>query len=192
MTDASDNKLDIATKDQIEFACHVVRVMRHVLSRMQMEHRKNWKTDDILHLMDTVIYEIQHGITEEDKEREIIVARGKTSFKQGVLRDKNPYPAHDKHHEWWDTGWHDGERAHKRDQLITTTVSEDETQQVERTYRIQAYGEQGVKEWSEVLHMYVEANGGTVYQNYEEAELKARRLQADFEGMIKVITAESS
>ncbi|OQW95494.1 MAG: hypothetical protein BWK79_02285 [Beggiatoa sp. IS2] len=194
MTDSDiDNQLRLDTQTHIKFACDVLRVLRHLVKRIRMEHRKTWKTEDLLQLIDVLIQEITTGVTEEDKQREAFIAAGKEAFAANIGRAANPHPKESKYHAWWDTGWRDAEREKTK----TTAVPPKrplhlETATASRRYRVQINHKSEILEWNETLHMYVNKGGGTLFTDYDEALALANRLKSDTKGTVSVITVDSS
>jgi hypothetical protein len=184
-----DNQLRLSNKSEIDFACNVVRVLYHVIKRIKMEQRKTWKTDDLLHLMDTLIVEMATGVTEEDKQREKYLEKGKIAFENHLPRTANPYEKDSKQFTWWDTGWHDAERSVKKVERPGRIVKSKKTES-QRHYKVQLNQKSKISEWNDVLHMYVNEGGGTLYEDYEETLALANRLKNGATGTVSVVTVE--
>ncbi|OUD14453.1 ribosome modulation factor [Thioflexithrix psekupsensis] len=192
--DSIDTRLQLDTPERIDFANHVLRVLRYVIATIQLEKRKQWSSQDLIDLLDKMMLEIAQGITEEDKIREHRLRMGLHAFKQGMSRDKNPYPTDSQEHSWWDTGWRDGERAAKKAQLKPVPEIAAEHRQKPRCYyRVQLQDQSGTVEWSAALHMYVAAGGGTLYDDYDEAESLTRHLQQMAKtGVVSLLVVEAN
>lgn len=191
MTDV-DNELRLNNKNEIDFACNVLRVLHYVIKRIKMEQRKTWKTDDLLHLMDVLILEMTTGVTEEDKQREMYLEKGKIAFENQSPRTANPFEKDSKQFAWWDTGWHDAERSVKKvERPAGGRIAKRPQMSSQRRYKVQLNQKSKISEWNDVLHMYVNEGGGTLYEDYEETTALANRLKNGANGIVSVITVES-
>jgi len=184
-----DTQLKLNTQAERDFACNALRVLRHVIKRMQMERRKHWQTKDVMALLDTLIAEISSGVTEEDKIRETFIADGKSAQQAGQARTANPHAADSQYYAWWDTGWRDGERANQTAKAHPMPVVTADNQQ---RYRVQLNQQSTITEWNETLYMFVEKGGGTVYSDYDEALSLADLQQSQHPGaIVSVVVVET-
>lgn len=186
-----DPQLSLDTPEQIEFACDVLRVMRLLIQRMQMEGKKNWKAPDLIALLDTLMFEVTTGVTDEDRLRQVQVQAGSRAFNAGQARDGNPHDIHSQEFRWWDTGWHDAERQRKVAAGDTVTIQQGRTMKAKkrqpgRYYKIRLKEESLVKEWNDVLHQYSPEGQGSLFPRYDEAVALADKLKQGEEGVISV------
>ncbi|MDM8547145.1 hypothetical protein [Candidatus Venteria ishoeyi] len=195
-----DIQLKVETPEQIDFACDVLRTLHSVIRRMRMEQHKTWKTTDILDLLETLIFEITTGVTEEDKMRELLLVQGRVAFQANKPRSSNPYQQKQEpqNYNWWDMGWHDGEREATKAAGGAVEIhqgrikAKPKTSKSGKYYRIQHHYKSVVTEWNETLHQYSPENNGTKFDDYEEASTIAERLKQSADGYITIITMDAN
>ena len=191
-----DTKLKMETPKQIDFACEVLRVLHSVIRRMKMEHHRSWTTSDLLALLETLIVEINTGVTEEDKMREHLLAKGKAAFRAGRPRNINPYQRENdpQYYNWWDMGWHDGERQKSMSAGTAVEIHQGRIKgkkgegKNQTGYRIQHIFKSNITEWNETLHQYSPEGAGTIFHDFEEVSFIAEHLKPGAEGHIQIQT----
>jgi len=186
----TEHLLKLETKAQQNVAVETLKVLRYLLRRMQDEQRKHWSSQELIGLLDTLMVEISTGVSHEDKDRQRWTQVGERDFTAGKLRTDNPLSVHDKAHAWWDAGWHDAERKHRQGKEVITQSAQPRTASQLRKpgrYRIQLLRDSQLFEWNEALHMFADKGGGSLYADYEEAQIVVSQLRNAAEGTLTII-----
>ncbi len=194
--DSEDFNLNLDDPEKSDMACDVLRVLRYVTTRVKLESRKNWKTDDLIKLFETMLEEIFEGVTEDDKMRQLYAAQGKKAFMAGVPRARNPHPENSDYRTWWDTGWRDGEREQAASDGTSMEIQQGRSldshkkKKGMRYYKIQLVKDSMIYEWNEVFHQYSPEGSGTRFTDYDEARVIADQLKRAEEGIVSLLEAK--
>ena len=181
-----EHQIKLETTEQRNFNAETLKVLRYFLRELQAQEQRHWNTEELVGLIDNLILETYEGITPEDKLRERTIAKGYSAFVQAKKREDNPHPHDNTLYTWWDTGWRDAAKIQKSKQEHITTATLKPKQRRGR-YRVQCIDGERHSEWNETLHQYVQVGGGTLFVDYDEAQLLAKRLASANAGSISII-----
>jgi len=176
----TEHQIQLDTEEQQAFNADVMKTLRYVIRRVQDEPKKHWTPNEIVALLDTLIDEIDDGITVEDIDRARVIKIGKRAFGAGKKRDENPYDKSSKEYGWWDSGWHDSEHQQQDGTQIHTGRQKGEKKA--GRYLIQAVRENRIQEWNDTLHMWVDEGNGSRLPELTEAQMLANSLKSTVSG----------
>ncbi len=186
-----EHQIKLETQTQRDFNADTLKVLRYFLREIQAQGQRSWRTEQLVELLDTLIVETYEGVTPEDKLRERTIAKGTQAFAAGKGREDNPNPSDSAAYIWWESGWRDAEKVQLAKQDHITKATKKSKKQKGR-YKVQCVAAERVHEWNETLHQYVQEGGGTLFVDYDEAQVLAKRLSSASPGPVHIIDTHKS
>lgn len=181
-----EHQVKLETLEQRQFNADTLKVMRYFLRELQAQGQKTLRVEQLVELLDNLIIETYEGVTPKDKQRQRTIEQGQKAFVQGKQRQDNPHQASSDTYTWWETGWRDAAKV-QQSQHDHVTKATAKAKNAKGRYRVQCVSAERCSEWNETLHQYVQAGGGTLFADYDEAQVFAKRLANASPGPVSII-----